>query len=760
MATLILGSVGATLGAAAGGLAGAVLAGVGAFAGSRAGAAIDRAIFGSPGRTREGPRLGDLAVQSSAYGEAIPLLYGTMRAAGNVIWSTGLIERRHEESQKVRGGKGGGSTRVTNITYTYSASFAVALSAREIVGIGRIWADGKLLRDNAGRLAVDGRLRIHHGGEDQAPDPLILARSGAGGTPAYRGLAYVVFEELQLAEYANRIPNITVEVIADPGGSVALSAVVADICGRAGLEAIDVSALADIEVRGFAVARVMSCREALEALAEVYQFDAVEREGVLVFAPLARETAMVIQPRDLVRREREGDVLRWSRVPEGELPREVAVRHLDPARDYQPGLQRARRLATQSPVMDTRDYALVLDAAEAKRAAEAALARTWRERLGASFALPAKFAALAPGDVVEIAGDEGDVLMLRRVEFADGILECEAVAYAGDRTGAAEDADPGALPPQEIPDVAATDLHLLNLPALLDGHGTAAGFYVAMTSGDPAWRGAVLLRSADGGASYDIVAQGASPAVAGTTLTALPPGPADFWDEGNALVVELLSGGMELESRPELAILNGANAALVGDEILQFREAELQFDGSWRLKGLLRGRRGTERHMDHPAGERFILLEPWSVLLVETGASSIGRPDLYKCVSVGDVVENATALTFAATGENLRPLAPVHLAGRRDGAGNLHVRWIRRARTGGDWIDHADVPLGEERELYEVEILDDAEVRRRVTVDAPAFTYDAAMQAADFGMTPASVAVRVRQVSAAVGPGHAAEALL
>src|SRR5690606_36974301 len=155
MATLILGSVGATLGAAAGGLAGAVLAGVGAFAGSRAGAAIDRAIFGSPGRTREGPRLGDLAVQSSAYGEAIPLLYGTMRAAGNVIWSTGLIERRHEESQKVRGGKGGGSTRVTNVTYTYSASFAVALSAREIVGIGRIWADGKLLRDNAGRLAVD-----------------------------------------------------------------------------------------------------------------------------------------------------------------------------------------------------------------------------------------------------------------------------------------------------------------------------------------------------------------------------------------------------------------------------------------------------------------------------------------------------------------------------------------------------------------------------------------------------------------------------
>lgn len=760
MATLVLTAVGASLGASVGGLAGAMLAGVGAFAGGQVGGVIDRAIFGTRGRTREGPRLGDLAVQSSAYGQAIPFLYGTVRAAGNVIWSTGLIERRHEESQKVKGGKGGGSTRVTNVTYTYAASFALALSAREISGVGRIWADGKLLRDAAGRLAVDGRLRIYRGDEGQGPDPLIAARSGPAGTSAYRGIAYLVFEELQLAEYANRIPNITVEVIADAGGTLSLAALVADICERAGLAAVDVAALTAIPVKGFAIARVMSCREALEALAEVYQFDAVERDGVLVFAPLARATAEVIARSDLVRREREGEVIRWSRVHEAELPREVAVRHLDPARDYQPGLQRARRLVTTSPVVETREYALVLDATAAKRAAEAALARGWRERLGASFALPLRFAMLTPGDVVEIAGAEGDVLMLRRVDFADGVLECEAVAYAGDRSGAADAADSGLLPPQEIPEVAETAVHLLNLPALLDGHGGGAGFYLAMTSADPQWRGAVLLRSADNGTSYDAVAQGASPAVAGVTETALSPGPMDYWDEGNAVVVRLLSAEMELESRPELAILNGANAALIGDEIVQFRDAELLPDGAYRLSGLLRGRRGTERHMAHDAGARFILLEPWSVTLVETAAAAIGRPDFYKCVSVGDVIENAVALPFTVTGENLRPLSPVHLGGRRDGAGNLHLAWIRRARTGGDWIDYTDVPLGEERELYELEILDGATVLRRVTVDGPAFTYEAAMQLADFGALPGSVRVRVRQVSAAVGPGAATEAVL
>src|SRR5690606_27805468 len=155
-------------------------------------------------------------------------------------------------------------------------------------------------------------------------------------------------------------------------------------------------------------------------------------------------------------------------------------------------------------------------------------------------------------------------------------------------------------------------------PALLDGHGGSAGFYLAMTSADPKWRGAVLMRSADNGASYDMVAQGASPAIAGVNLTALPPGPTDYWDEGDAVTVRLLMPEMELESRPELAILNGANAALIEGEVLQFRNAELLPDGSYRLSGLLRGRRGTERHMTHDAGARFILLEPWSVTLVET----------------------------------------------------------------------------------------------------------------------------------------------
>ena len=75
-----------------------------------------------------------------------------------------------------------------------------------ITGIGRIWADGDVM-DLAGVT-----WRWHPGDETQEPDPLITALMGAGATPAYRGTAYFVFEELPLERYGNRLPQLSFEV--------------------------------------------------------------------------------------------------------------------------------------------------------------------------------------------------------------------------------------------------------------------------------------------------------------------------------------------------------------------------------------------------------------------------------------------------------------------------------------------------------------------------------------------------------------------
>ncbi|RFC64230.1 hypothetical protein DYI37_07775 [Fulvimarina endophytica] len=200
MATLLLQAAGAALGGAVAGPLGAVL---GRAAGGLAGSAIDASLFGTRER-REGPRLDAARIMQADEGGGIARVYGTARVAGQVIWATRFEEEAETERQ---GGKGGGAGGVEVTSYSYFANFAVGLCEGPISGIRRIWADGEEL--DRGDVTV----RLHRGGEDQSPDPLIEARQGEGRAPAYRGLAYLVFERLALARWGNRVPQISCEVM-------------------------------------------------------------------------------------------------------------------------------------------------------------------------------------------------------------------------------------------------------------------------------------------------------------------------------------------------------------------------------------------------------------------------------------------------------------------------------------------------------------------------------------------------------------------
>ena len=196
MATLVLG--------VAGGALGSVFGGVGAIAGralgSLAGYAIDQTLFGPKPANATGPRLSDLEVQASTEGAVMPRVYGKTRLAGQIIWATDFEEVTKTETQ---GGKGG--PKVTTTEYSYFANFAVALCEGKIARIGRIWADGKPLDQAAFTF------RVYPGDEEQLPDSLIAAKQG-GSAPAYRGTAYVVFERMALADFGNRLPQLSFEV--------------------------------------------------------------------------------------------------------------------------------------------------------------------------------------------------------------------------------------------------------------------------------------------------------------------------------------------------------------------------------------------------------------------------------------------------------------------------------------------------------------------------------------------------------------------
>jgi hypothetical protein len=337
--TLVLTTVGSIIGGPIGGAIGAVI-----------GQGVDQRLLAPKGR--RGPRLGDLTVQTSSYGAAIPKIFGTMRVAGTVIWATDLRERQESG--------GGGKGRPGTTSYSYSASFAVALSGRPIASVRRIWADGKLLRGVGGDWKTETGFRLHHGGEDQPVDPAIASAEGIDGTPAYRGTAYALFEDLQLADFGNRIPSLTFEVEAD-AGPVAVSAIAET------LSASRVVGDTEEQVVGYA-ASGDSVRGALEALAALTAMPLTDDGTVL---RIGGSGVGFIGEQELgasassARRGR----IELERVAAGVLPDEVAISYYEPARDYQAGLQRARRGGPGRRI-DSIDLAAALPAEHAKSAAE------------------------------------------------------------------------------------------------------------------------------------------------------------------------------------------------------------------------------------------------------------------------------------------------------------------------------------------------------------------------------------------------------
>ena len=178
--------------------------------GAAAGSGLDAALLGglAGGRTVEGPRLSDVAGLSSGEGDPIPRVYGRARIGGTLIWATRPLEVANTTVERSStGGKGGSGSKTVRTAYAYYANLAVGLCEGEIAYVRRVWADGAELDLSAITW------RLHRGGADQAPDPLIVAKEGAERAPAYRGLAYAVFERLVLADYGNRVPQFAFEVV-------------------------------------------------------------------------------------------------------------------------------------------------------------------------------------------------------------------------------------------------------------------------------------------------------------------------------------------------------------------------------------------------------------------------------------------------------------------------------------------------------------------------------------------------------------------
>lgn len=87
---------------------------------------------------------------------------------------------------------------------------------------------------------------------------------------------------------------------------------------------------------------------------------------------------------------------------------------------------------------------------------------------------------------------------------------------------------------------------------------------------------------------------------------------------------------------------------------------------------------------------------------IELSPSDLGATVEVTAFGLGDEDDPGSA-SKVATGESLRPPAPVHLQAEPAG-GELAVSWVRRSRFGWAWVDLIDTPLGEGTERYRLQV--------------------------------------------------------
>lgn len=544
-------------------------------------------------------------------------------------------------------------------------------------------------------------------------------------------------------------------------GLSSVANIIEDLCVKAGLQVseIDTSDIYEL-LEGLVIDRNQSIRGVLEDLQKGYFFEPVENDDKLKFVSRGSDSAKTIVSDDLllIRSEGRNLTLKTTRKQEIELPKKVDVEYLDKVLNYQNNTQHSQREVTTSAEKLKLALPLVMNEFEARRIAEVAMYNSWISRNSFEFSLQKKYAELEPTDVVSIVGDNATytVRISEVLAGQNGEIKIKGVAEDANIYDFYSEPKNDEADNQTVAVVQDTRFEILDLPAFPTDDPQKAYIRFAACGYEGDWPGAVIYRSDDGGDNYDSYLDITQPATIGNAIGALPDGSTDYFDETSTVNISLTSGS--LESRTELAVLNGANLALIGEEIIQFKNATLVSENEYQLSGLLRGKLGTEDKVySHAAGERFVLLDE-AIVKQEVPALLIGLSRKYKAVTINGKLADFTEQDFAYQANGLKPLSPVHVEGERDGSGNLTVSWVRRTRIGGELQDGVDVPLSEVGERYEVDIMDGSNVVRTISSTSPSVSYSSAEQTTDFGSQQPSISVKIYQMSDIVGRGNISEA--
>lgn len=541
-------------------------------------------------------------------------------------------------------------------------------------------------------------------------------------------------------------------------GSITLNSLINQIMNDYGFDKFQTPELEGV-VSGYVIDRIMPARDALQPLELAFFFDSYESEGLIKFRHRAKsKTDITLDPDQLVEQNASKSLYELTRAQESELPRSAKISFIDGKKSYQNRTLEGQQTIGLSKRIATATLPIVLDVDQVQSLANKWVQESWATREEATFTLPPSQLALEPTDIISL-DLKGEVKQLRIIEINDQhsrniqLRSIEPQIYEDTVSSAS-------LPENNLPQIyGPSKAEFFDFP-LLNGNEVPYQGYVGAVQ--QPWPGRVAFYRSPELSSFSLNQTVNAPAKLGTIISSFAGGPRGRWDYANSLTVQMDAG--ELTSLTKSPVLGGANLAAVRHdnnlwEIIQFQTATLIAENQYQLRTFLRAQGGTEDALQTiaSAGAEFVLIDE-ALSQIDMSVNEIGLEYNWRFgpaqYTIGHPSFQTKKMAFTARG--LRPLSPVHLKGKKQNEGLL-ISWVRRTRIGGDNWELKEIPLGEETEQYEIEIVNVDTPVRTFASTTPQILYSQSEQISDWGTPQSSYSVRIYQLSELYGRGSMAE---
>lgn len=501
---------------------------------------------------------------------------------------------------------------------------------------------------------------------------------GVGGAPAQAiGLRHISMNSNMRLQF----------VVDDWGGDEdwTLPMIIEDICERANLppERLGLS-LMDWQriVRGFTIGNAYAASGSLQSLSSIFFFDPQSANGRVHFVPRGADAKATIYEDDMIDNDQpieDGNTRRGDSIS---VPRVLHLNYYDVAGGLNTDKQRSERPeGTRADGEQSLQTPVVLSADEAATVVARTHGLMVEQQKGElNFTLPDNWLHLTESDPVFVqTGTKMVRAIISRVETDDGEQRYTAIRdrqslYTTEVQGIP--AAPVTRPPSSV--AGPTLVEFLDIPILRDAHDQL-GFYLAVSGIMPAWPGAYVELSLDGGQNYIDGQTTQTGSVIGELVTPLGDHPHEFPDTVNRCEIQIKTPNELLENTTLAGMMNRQNLALIGDEIVNFADADEVTPGTWELSHWLRGRKGTATEA-HAAGERFVLLD--TAMFIPAELAWLGRDLTFRATTLGRPIDEATVVTVTFTGQSQVERRPAYLQARRDGT-NAVISWQGVGRLGG-----------------------------------------------------------------------------